>query len=151
MIAVVILGVLLYAGVNVWVFRYAKEIRQKSASSGTPAQNQTSSSPSLIERIREAGKSAVGELKKLGGPTPIPKPIHIDTGKSLSPQFTPMPSQPVSTPTPTPIQGPGKYACDPDGVCGSYSETMRTQYCPATYADLNCLNQCGDTAKRCKQ
>ncbi|MBI3343170.1 hypothetical protein HY032_03360 [Candidatus Gottesmanbacteria bacterium] len=145
----IVLGLLLYAGLNVWVFRYAKEGGQKSASSGTPQQNQTSASPSLIERIRDAAKSSAGELKKIGGPSPNPTPIHIDTGKSIAPGFTPAPSRGAPTPTPTPLQGPGTYACSKEGVCNAYSDQARKDFCTVTYADPTCQGQCGDTAKRC--
>ncbi len=58
---------------------------------------------------------------------------------------------PVPTPTPTPRPtGPGQYACDPVGQCKIYSDDVRVEKCPVTYADLHCLDQCGDTTKRCK-
>jgi hypothetical protein len=66
-------------------------------------------------------------------PTPTPKPTP-----------TPMPP----TPTPTPLQGPGIYACDPDGICGNYSDDMRKP-CPKTFADSHCLGMCTTPSVRC--
>lgn len=56
---------------------------------------------------------------------------------------------PTPTPTPRPT-GPGSYACDPVGQCKLYSDAVRKEKCTVTYADLLCLDRCGDTAKRCK-
>jgi hypothetical protein len=53
-------------------------------------------------------------------------------------------------PTPTPLQGPGVQACDPEGICGVYSDNMRAP-CPKTFADLHCLGMCGTPAIRCPQ
>ncbi len=55
---------------------------------------------------------------------------------------------PTITPIPTPLQGPGTYACDPEGVCGTY-DTPATRGCPKTFADLHCLRECGDKSIRC--
>ena len=52
-------------------------------------------------------------------------------------------------PTLKPLQGPGVYACDPNGVCKNYSDVMRKN-CTTTFADHTFLNQCGNIAKRCK-
>lgn len=152
-VGAILLALLIYAGVNAFVFRYAKSGAQKSALPGIPTQqSQAGSSPSLIERIQESGKSAVEQLKKLGGApaNPVnPEPVYVDTGKSLSPRYTPMPPQPSPTPNPVPRQGSGKYACSKEGVCNLYSDQALKDYCTVTYADSNCLGQCGDTAKRC--
>lgn len=68
-----------------------------------------------------------------------------------NPTATPVPPTPKTpTPTPTPLQGPGQYACDPQGICNNYSDIMRKN-CPVTFADRNCLEQCGNAAKRCTQ
>lgn len=52
--------------------------------------------------------------------------------------------------TPTPLQGPGQYACSSTGDCADFSEAAR-KTCPVTFADRHCLNQCADPVKRCKQ
>lgn len=57
---------------------------------------------------------------------------------------------PTPLPTPTPLRGPGQYACDPTGICNDYSDEMRKN-CTFTFADRNCLEQCANPAKRCKQ
>lgn len=68
---------------------------------------------------------------------------NFQTATALGPTATP-------TPTPTPLQGPGRYACDPYGICKDYSDEMRKN-CTTTFADRDCLGQCGNAAKRCTQ
>ena len=52
------------------------------------------------------------------------------------------------TPTPTPLQGPGIYGCDPNGICNSYGDKERSS-CPVTFADPGCLGRCADTKNHC--
>lgn len=52
------------------------------------------------------------------------------------------------TPTPTPPAQPGDYACDPNGICNSYSDPVASG-CPITYQATNCNNACGVPANRC--
>ncbi len=55
---------------------------------------------------------------------------------------------PGFTPTPTPPGQPGQYACDPNGICNSYSNPGASG-CPITFAASNCNNACGDPGNRC--
>lgn len=55
------------------------------------------------------------------------------------------------TASPTPIKGPGPYACDPLGVCNRYADSVRKANCTVTYADPNCQFACEVAANRCKQ
>lgn len=55
---------------------------------------------------------------------------------------------PGATPTPTPPSQPGQNACDPSGICNSYSDPVGSG-CPVTYQDNNCNNACGIPANRC--
>lgn len=72
---------------------------------------------------------------------PIPTP-------TATPLPTPTPTPMPPTPTPTPLQGPGIYACDPNGICNNYSADMRAP-CPKTFADYHCLGMCGTPTVRC--
>lgn len=54
----------------------------------------------------------------------------------------------VSVPSPTPLVGPGTFACDHYGICNFYDENKRAA-CPKTYADRLCLNECEKTEVRC--
>ena len=56
---------------------------------------------------------------------------------------------PSLTPTPTPLQGPGPYACSVLGSCKIWDLQIQKENCTTTYADKNCLNQCDDITKRC--
>lgn len=61
--------------------------------------------------------------------------------RSYSPQEAPItPTSPPSTPTP--LQGPGTYACDPFGTCKHYANPVG-KGCPKTFADSMCLGRCG--------
>lgn len=51
--------------------------------------------------------------------------------------------------SPTPLQGPGVYACDPVGICNKYSNDVRIKDCKVTFADKNCLGKCKDIKNRC--
>ena len=51
-------------------------------------------------------------------------------------------------PSPKPLQGPGPYACDPEGICNIYENAVGAG-CPKTYADMNCLEECGDAKVHC--
>jgi hypothetical protein len=55
---------------------------------------------------------------------------------------------PTNIPTPTPLQGPGPYACDPIGICSHYKDAKGAG-CPKTYADSHCLDECGDKKVQC--
>ncbi len=57
---------------------------------------------------------------------------------------------PSAVPSPTPLLGPGSYACDPFGVCNLYDESARAG-CPKTFADRSCLNECEKKDVRCKK
>jgi hypothetical protein len=57
-------------------------------------------------------------------------------------------SFPSAVPTPTPLLGPGPFACDPYGFCNAYEDSKRTG-CPKTYADRYCLDECQKTNVRC--
>lgn len=53
-----------------------------------------------------------------------------------------------SVPSPTPLVGPGPFACDHYGICNVFDENKRAA-CPETYADRSCLNECQKTYVRC--
>lgn len=57
----------------------------------------------------------------------------------------------VATPTPTPYSSPqpGQYACAPGGFCKVYADPQGAG-CPVTYADRNCLFQCGNSSNWCR-
>jgi hypothetical protein len=55
---------------------------------------------------------------------------------------------PTNILTPTPLQGPGPYACDPIGICSHYKDAKGSG-CPKTYADSHCLEECGDKNEQC--
>ena len=57
---------------------------------------------------------------------------------------------PSLTPTPTPLQGPGPYSCSFLGACKNWGPQIQKENCTVTFADKDCLGQCGDTTKRCK-
>jgi len=57
---------------------------------------------------------------------------------------------PSLTPTPTPLQGPGPYSCSFLGTCKNWDPQIQKENCTVTFADKDCLGQCGDTTKRCK-
>lgn len=118
---VIFVGILLYAGFNFWVYRYAKR-----GSAPSPE--------ALLETVSNKGAGFGGFQGKAQGRIPTPAP-------RASPA-------PTATPTPRPT-GPGDYACDPYGVCNKYSDEARKQYCTMTYADFRCLDQCGDKEKQC--
>lgn len=78
---------------------------------------------------------------------------YLYARKSPVPQQQRVPTQtptstPATLPSPTPILGPGTYACDPYGFCNLY-EDPKAIGCPKTYADPHCLGQCADQAVRC--
>ena len=52
------------------------------------------------------------------------------------------------SPTPTPLQGPGEYACDPLGICNLYADPIGKR-CPKTFADSMCLGRCSDKSIQC--
>lgn len=117
---VVTIGVLVYAAFNVWVYQYSKSGK--------------ATSPSALWQTITASRAGFGVLKG-------------DSLSNSSPAPTPSPS-PTPTPTPRPT-GPGEYACDPYGVCNRYGDAARLEFCPVTYADSLCLDQCGDKEKQC--
>lgn len=128
-IPIVIILLVLYTVINIWFF-FSSGIVKKTANL-FPLAN----SPASI-----AAKQTPSNASQTGFPT----------GNSTPQTGTPT-SIPTPTPTPTPpLQGPGRYACDPYGTCKDYSDEMRTN-CTVTFADRNCLGQCGNTAKRCSQ
>lgn len=55
---------------------------------------------------------------------------------------------PGLSPTPTPPAPPGRYACDPGGICNSYADPQGSG-CPITFAATDCNNACADPANRC--
>ncbi len=57
---------------------------------------------------------------------------------------------PNLVPTPTPPPQPGRYACDPSGICNSYGDPIASG-CPVTYNQSDCNNACGNPANRCLQ
>ncbi len=57
---------------------------------------------------------------------------------------------PVVVASPTPLFGPGPFACDPFGICNMYDESTRAG-CPKTFADRSCLNECEKKDVRCKK
>ena len=82
-----------------------------------------------------------GFMRKTGALLPTD-----DAGTSFTSEVKMLPT-PTTTPRPT---GPGTYACDPVGQCKIYSDDVRKEKCTVTYADLHCLDRCGDATKRCK-
>jgi len=60
------------------------------------------------------------------------------------------PITPSTTPIPTPLQGPGTYSCSLLGTCKNWDPQIQKENCTVTFADKDCLGQCGDTTKRCK-
>ena len=58
------------------------------------------------------------------------------------------PAAPTPTPTLYPSPTPGQYACAPKGFCKVYADP-KSAGCPVTFADINCLNQCGNSANWC--
>lgn len=80
--------------------------------------------------------------------TAFPQTDFSDGSQTVQTQTpTPKPT-PTPAPTPTPMLGPGTQACDPNGICGVYSDDMRAP-CPRTFADRHCLGMCGTPAVRC--
>lgn len=78
----------------------------------------------------------------------LSKGVLSANGSSL-PQEAPIPSRiPSLAPTPTPLQGPGTYACDPFGTCNLYDNPVG-KGCPKTFADSLCLGRCGNKSNRC--
>lgn len=78
-------------------------------------------------------------------------PKFYQSNKSLG-QITPTPkSTATPIPSPTPATGPGPWACDPLGTCSRYNDSSVTSGCPKTFADTNCLNQCGNKAVQCSK
>ncbi len=55
---------------------------------------------------------------------------------------------PNASPTPTLPAQPGQNACDPNGICNSYSDPVASG-CPVTYQASNCNDACGNPANRC--
>ena len=60
------------------------------------------------------------------------------------------PTSPAKQDLAPPDTGPGQYACDEYGICNNYEDAKRVG-CPKTYADLHCLNECGDTKIWCQK
>jgi prepilin-type N-terminal cleavage/methylation domain-containing protein len=65
----------------------------------------------------------------------------------LNPDVTPPP--PDASTAPAPSAGPGTYACDPTGVCNSYSDP-EAHGCPVTFDDNTCNNACDNPANWCE-
>ena len=75
-----------------------------------------------------------------------PNQAPIQSGTSaITSAPTPIPTFILS---PTPLLGPGPYACDSYGICNIYQDAKGIG-CPKTYADLHCLGECGDNKVRC--
>ena len=112
----------LFIAINVWVYKLATK---GGASSTVP--------------------SSVGSKKSS-------LPPNVPSGTLAIPVLNvdPIPPRPTSTPTPTPtpLQGSGTYACDPFGSCNHYANPEGIG-CPKTFADSQCLGQCGDKSTWC--
>lgn len=108
-----------YGLFNFWVWRYTK-----SGKAPSPTK--------IWQTVKERGAGFGGFQGESRGRIPTPTP-RLSSG----------------TPTPTPRPtGPGEYACSAEDDCNLYSDEMR-KGCPVTFADSQCLNSCGDPAKRC--
>lgn len=88
-----------------------------------------------------------------GGNAPLPREVWQKVTKSGA-GFQAVtglnPATPSSSPTSSPRpNGPGSYACSPNGTCNVYSDEIRKQYCTTTYEDNRCLDQCEDKSKLC--
>lgn len=70
---------------------------------------------------------------------PLPNSLPTKATKAL----------PATTPTPRPT-GPGPFACSSLGSCKIWNTQIQKDNCTVTFADNNCLDQCGDITKRCK-
>ncbi len=125
-------GLIVYTLLSIWFLYYKGNVSKISM----PSLSNNTSSPGIPQLPNTSNNSQVGF---------IPTANH-----TLGPAATPTPI-PIPTPTPTPLQGPGRYACDPYSLCRDYSDENRQKYCTVTFADRNCLGQCGDPTKRCSQ
>lgn len=59
-----------------------------------------------------------------------------------------VPVIPTQPPAPLPTRGPS-FACAPNGRCIEYVDPY-VSYCPRTYADSTCNNECGDRINKCR-
>ncbi len=123
LLALTVVGLLLYTGFNVWLF----QTNQKKPAVTNQTTNQGAS--------QQASGFLNGLSEKQGNQA-------TSTGQTS-------PYSPTPTPTPRPT-GPGRYACDPNGICGDYGDEQRKS-CPVTFADRYCLDSCGDKTKWCSQ
>lgn len=123
LVSLSLLGLIGYIAFNIWLFR--------SSIFGSNTVN-------TVQSIIPSRES----------PTPTQNIPALLTPLSSKPSLPTAPNTPI--PTAAPLQGPGRYACDPLGLCNDYSDEMR-KFCTTTFADRHCLNQCGDQTKWCKQ
>ena len=80
--------------------------------------------------------------------------VDLDTSSALSNNASQsneiINEVPVTIPTPSKINKPGEFACDPIGVCSHYIKT-ESMGCPQTFSDFSCGNGCGDKTIWCEK
>lgn len=126
---IVIVGIILYAGFNLWVY-------QNSISGKNPFRT------ALWHAITSSNSGFGGTST----PSVVPRPSSVIPANAWIQSKIIV--TPTSPPTPTPLQGPGTYACDPLGICNLY-DNPTGKGCPKTFADSRCLGQCGDKSNWC--
>lgn len=124
LIAGAVAGIVVYGFLLRWVYQYATNSRSSAQTTRVPVSDQDK-------------KSFFSNML----------PIRNNSPDSMQRTSSALPSP---TPTPTPIQGPGQYACDPEGTCKNYSDNVRKAKCQETFADPGCLERCGNVSIRCK-
>ncbi len=124
------MGFLVFAAFNVWVYQYSRSGKAPS--------------PAAIWQAVTASRTGFGVSKD----DSFAPALKGDTLPKQGVTFRDSDTR-AATPTPTPRPtGPGSYACDEYGICNIYEDAKRVG-CPKTYADPQCLNECGDKTVRC--
>ncbi|MCX6792120.1 MAG: hypothetical protein NT149_03735 [Candidatus Gottesmanbacteria bacterium] len=140
-ITLVILGLAAYVALSFWVIGI---IQGKKTVPFIQNQN-TAATTTALPQTNFPNDTQTAQ-PPTSTPTPKPTSTPLPT-PTLPPASTPpLASTPLSAPTS--LQGPGTYACDPDGICNDYSDQMRKN-CPKTFADTTCLGMCGTPSVRC--
>ena len=104
----------------------------------------------ILYAVINIGVFAYAKKVRLSKQAGVTETVSVDENGNPLQSSSPLPtSDPTPTPTPRPT-GPGIYACDPIGICNNYEDAKRKD-CPRTYADNQCLDQCGNKTVQCPQ